>query len=69
MTVVALLSVSCMFLATVPYQEKVEIMFGGPVLGRQVISNVMTLFEVIKIKILCVNNKLVEPNLYFNLEI
>lgn len=59
-----------MFLATVPYQEKVEIMFGGPILGRQVMSNIMILFQVIKIKILCVNNnKLVEPILYFNLEI
>lgn len=64
----ALLSGHCVFLASLLHQEKVE-MFDGSSLGKQEMSHVMSLFEVIKIKILCVNNKLAEPNLYFNLEI
>lgn len=60
----------CMFLATLMCQEKVEIMSGGPYFkGGKNMSNVVSLMEVIKIRMLYVNTKLAELNFYFNLEI
>lgn len=49
------------------HQGRVEIMLGGPRLARQ--ENVRwNNLEVIKVKILCVNTKLLELNLFYNLE-